>query len=42
MTARLFAIDRWAQRRPATRYPLLLLALLLLIGLGGGTTGPLP
>jgi hypothetical protein len=39
MTARLFAIERWAARAPHTRYPALLLALLLLIGLGGGLTG---
>jgi hypothetical protein len=36
------AIERWAARRPATRWPLVLLALLLLIGLGGGITGALP
>jgi hypothetical protein len=32
-------LESWAQRRPATRWPLVLLALLLLIGLGGGLTG---
>jgi hypothetical protein len=42
MSERLFAIERWAARAPHTRYPALLLALLLLIGLGGGLTGPLP
>jgi hypothetical protein len=42
MSPRLFALARWAARSPRTRYPALLLALLLLIGLGGGTTGPLP
>lgn len=36
MSGPMFALERWAQRRPATRYPLLLLALLLLWGLAGG------
>jgi hypothetical protein len=39
MSARLFAIERWACRAPATRWPLVLLGLLLLVGLGGGITG---
>lgn len=32
---RIFGINRWAARAPRVRYPLLLLVLLLLIGLGG-------
>jgi hypothetical protein len=39
MSPRLFAIERWAARRPATRFPLVLLALLLLAGLAGGISG---
>ena len=35
----LFALERWAQARPAQRFPMLLLALLLLVGLAGGITG---
>jgi hypothetical protein len=41
MSRRLFAIERWAARRPSTRGPLLLLALLLITGLAGGIAGPL-
>jgi len=32
-------LETWATRRPATRWPLVLLALLLLFGLAGGITG---
>lgn len=39
MNSPLFALERWAQARPARRFPLLLLALLLLVGLAGGITG---
>jgi hypothetical protein len=39
MSPRLFTIERWAAHAPAQRYPLLLLALLLLFGLAGGITG---
>ena len=42
MTPRLFAIERWAQRAPATRWPLVLLLVLLVWGLAGGVAGPLP
>jgi hypothetical protein len=42
MSPRLFAIEAWAARAPRTRYPALLLALLVLIGLGGGLTEPMP
>jgi hypothetical protein len=35
MSAHLFAIERWATRAPAMRWPLVLLALLLLVMLGG-------
>lgn len=36
MNGRLFAIERWAARRPAQRWPLLLAAMVLLVGLAGG------
>ena len=39
MTGRLFALERWAERSPRVRYPLLLLAILLLVGLAGGLQG---
>ena len=39
MTGRLFALERWAERSPRVRFPLLLLALLLLWGLAGGLSG---
>lgn len=39
MNGPLFLLERWAQARPAQRFPLLLLALLLLVGLAGGITG---
>ena len=42
MSSRLFAVERWAQRAPTTRWPLVLLAILLLVGLAGGLAGPTP
>ena len=36
MTGRLFALERWAERSPRVRFPLLLLAILVLVGLAGG------
>ena len=40
MTERpLFPLERWAARAPATRWPLVLVALLLLFGLAGGIAG---
>lgn len=36
MSGRLFAIERWAERNPRVRYPLICVALLLLWGIGGG------
>lgn len=35
MNGPLFAIERWAQRAPRVRFPLLLAALLVLFGLAG-------
>ena len=35
MNGPLFALERWAQARPARRFPLLLLALLILAGCAG-------
>ena len=32
-------IERWAQRSPRTRWPLVLLLIVALIGLAGGITG---
>jgi hypothetical protein len=34
-----FPIEAWAQRSPRTRWPLVLLLMLALIGLAGGITG---
>ena len=32
-------LETWARRHPGTRWPLVLLAIVLLIGLAGGITG---
>lgn len=40
MTPRLpMPLERWAQRSPRTRWPLVLLLILALIGLAGGIAG---
>ena len=39
MIAPPFPLERWAQRSPRTRWPLVLLLIVALIGLAGGVTG---
>ena len=39
MNASPFPIERWAERSPRTRWPLVLLLIVALIGLAGGITG---
>lgn len=40
MIAPPFPLERWANRAPRVRWPLILLLIAVLIGLAGGVAGP--